>query len=82
MNAMELKQLFIDTFKKNGKTPRILIIENEEYTWNGGQRIGNSTLFKYRHVKDVNDINKAPNEKQIMISNDTLHQLELDMVGI
>lgn len=82
MNAIELKRLFMETFIANGKTPRILIIENEEYTWNGGQRIGNSTLFKYRNTKDINDINKTPNEKQIMISNDTLQQLELGMVGV
>ena len=82
MNAIELKQLFMDTFIKCGKTPRILIIENQEYTWNGGQRIGNSTLFKYRNTKDINDINRIPNEKQIMISNETLCKLENTMVGV
>ena len=82
MNAIELKQLFMDTFIKCGKTPRILIIENQEYTWNGGQRIGNSTLFKYRNTKDINDINRIPNEKQIMISNETLYKLENTMVGV
>ena len=76
MNATELRDLFINTYKKLGKTPRTLIIENEEYTWNGGQGIGNSTLFKYRKCTDINDINKIPNEKQIMISNNTLYELE------
>lgn len=82
MNAIELKNLFLDTFISMGKTPRILIIENEEYTWNGGQRIGNSTLFKYRRVKDINDMYKTPQEKQIMINNDTLKKLESGLVGV
>ena len=77
MNTNELKKLFMYTFLINGKTPRILLIENEEYTWNGGQRIGNSTLFKYRKCKDINDMYKNPQEKQIMISNETLKNLEL-----
>ena len=82
MNVQELKELFVNAFKQNRKTPKILIIDNEEYTWNGGQRIGNSTLFKYRNTKDINDINRIPNEKQIMISNETLCKLENTMVGV
>lgn len=82
MNVIELRNLFIDTFISLGKTPRILIIENEEYTWNGGQRIGNCTLFKYRRVKDINDTYRIPQEKQILINNDTLEKLENGLVRV
>ena len=62
MNNQELKSLLINKIKELGKTPRELEIDGSIYFWSGGQRIGNSTLYRYRE----NTLNN-PKEKQIML---------------
>lgn len=62
MNNQELKSLLINKIKEIGKTPRELEIDGSIYFWSGGQRIGNSILFRYRENKL-----ESPKEKQIML---------------
>ena len=58
----EIRNILIQEIKKQKKTPLILNINNTEYIWSGGQKIGNSYLYRYRNEKiDIND------EKQIML---------------
>lgn len=67
MTKDELKNLLINKIKENkGKIPHILTIENEDWQWSGGQRIGNSQLYRYRKVGIYLD-KQAP-EKQIMLA--------------
>ena len=58
----EIRNILIQEIKKQKKTPLILNINNTEYIWSGGQRIGSNYLYKYRNKNiDIHD------EKQIML---------------
>ena len=65
MTKDELRDLLKSKSKENnGKVPSRLTIENEEYYWAGGQRIGENRLYRYRKVGVFEDY--IP-EKQIML---------------
>lgn len=66
MTPGELKNILINAIKNNkGRTPLNIDIDNKKYTYNGGQRIGNSYLYKYRLASEICEIK---DEKQIMLS--------------
>ena len=67
MTKDELRDLLkLKIIENKGKIPQTLIIEEEEWHWSGGQRVGNSQLFRYRKP-GVYDDKSAP-EKQIMLA--------------
>lgn len=67
MTKDELRDLLkLKIIENKGKVPQTLIIENEEWYWSGGQRMGNSQLFRYR--KSGVYMDKQAPEKQIMLA--------------
>lgn len=65
MTKNELKELLLEAIKQNnGKTPLHITIEDKEYTWNGGQRIGNQYLYKYRKSSEICEVK---DEKCILV---------------
>lgn len=63
----ELRDLLkLKIIENKGKIPQTLVIENEEWQWAGGQRIGNGQLFKYRKSGVFVDRNVP--EKLIMLA--------------
>ena len=65
MDRQQLRQYVIEQIKLNrGKIPLTLTIDGKKYNWNGGQRIGQNQLLKYRLSSEIYYVK---NEKQIVI---------------
>lgn len=66
MTKDELRDLLQNKIKENnGKIPSKLMIDNEEYYWAGGQRIGQGRLYRFKKVGFFEDYTP---EKQIMLA--------------
>lgn len=65
MNNQELRESVLQQIKNNkGKIPLTIILDNKRYNWNGGQRIGQNQLIKYRLSSEIYHVR---DEKQILI---------------